>query len=154
MSTTNQTAGPSSNNFLAIFNAAEAEYRRVTGKRLDTHPFATKLNTCRSPEDISNVLRTQAQAFSKFCEGDEKLMKWLEPTINILFMFSDTLGEVISLVSSLVHLPWLFAHILFSAVLPRENNLYRYRCSARRKSLPKFLVARVCDVALRLCGML
>ena len=103
MSITNQTPGSSTINFTAVFNAAEVEYQKITRKRLDTHPLAAELDTCHSPEDISNLLRTQAQAFSKFCEGDEKLMRWLEPTVNILFTFSDTLGEGIALVSCLVH---------------------------------------------------
>ena len=103
MSASNQTAGPSTDNFTAIFNAALNEYKRLTGKRLDTHPFAAQLESCQNPETVSDVLRTQAQAFSKFREGDEKLMAWLNPTIHILSAFSDTLGEGISLVSNLVH---------------------------------------------------
>ena len=104
MSATNQTAGPSVDNFTAIFNAAIVEYQTLTGKPLDTHPFATQLNTCQNPEAVLNLLRTQAQAFSKFRKGDEKLMSWLDPTIYILSAFSDTLGEGISLVSNLVDL--------------------------------------------------
>ena len=100
MSSANQTTGSSTDNFTAIFNAAISEYRRLTGKRLDTHPFAAQLDTCQSPEAISNVLRTQAQAFRKFHEGDERLMKWLDPTIRILCTLSDTLGQGIGLVSN------------------------------------------------------
>jgi hypothetical protein len=103
MSTSNQVAGPSTDNFTSIFNAASNEYLRVTGKCLDTHPFAAQLDTCRNPEAVSNLLRTQAQAFSKFGKGDEKLMTWLSPTVNILFAFSGTLGEGIGLVSRLVY---------------------------------------------------
>ena len=134
MSVTHQTASPSTNNFTAVFNAAEAEYKKITGKRLDTHPLAAELDSCHSPEDIFNLLRSQAQAFSKFRKGDEKLMKWLEPTVNILFTFSDTLGEVI--VSCLVHFGSVFADLPSSAVLTRQNNLYRCRCPSRRKSFP------------------
>ncbi|KAH9984815.1 hypothetical protein BJV77DRAFT_159045 [Russula vinacea] len=91
---------PSTDNFTAIFNAALNEYKTLTGKRLDTHPFAAQLESCQNPEAVSDVLRTQAQAFSKFREGDEKLMAWLSPTILILSTFSDTLGEGISLAFS------------------------------------------------------
>jgi hypothetical protein len=96
-------AGPSNStgNFTAIFNAASTEYQRVTGKRPDTHPFAAQLEGCRNPKAVSDLLRTQAQAFSKFRKGDEKLMAWLDPTIHILFTFSATLGAGISLVSRL-----------------------------------------------------
>jgi hypothetical protein len=108
MYTSNQTAGlsagPPTDNFTAIFNAALNEYEKLTGKRLDTHPFAAMLESCQNPEAVSNVLWTQAQAFSKFRKGDEKLMVWLDPTIHILSAFSDTLGEGISLVSHLVRL--------------------------------------------------
>jgi hypothetical protein len=105
MSASNQVAGPSSStdNFTAIFSAASEEYLRVTGKRLDTHPFSAQLDDCLSPETVSNVLRTQVQAFKKFRKGDERLMTWLNPIVNILFTFSATLGNGIGLVSSLVH---------------------------------------------------
>ena len=105
MSASNPTAGPSSstNNFTAIFNAAATEYQTLTGKSLDTHPFAVQLDSCQNPDAVSNLLRTQAQTFSKFRKGDERLMAWLDPTIHILFTFSDTLGEGIGLVSDLVH---------------------------------------------------
>ena len=103
MSTANQTAGPSrTNNFTAIFNAAISEYQRVTGNPLDKHPLSAQLDSCDSPEAILNVLRTQAQAFSKFRKGDEKLMAWLDPIVNILYTFSGTLGEGIGLVGGLV----------------------------------------------------
>ena len=135
MSASNQVPGPPTDNFTAIFNAASNEYLTVTGKRLDTHPFAAQLDTSPSPEVVSNIFRTQAQAFSKFSKGDEKLMTWLNPTVSILLAFSETLGEGIGLVSSLIHSVRLFLMILFSAILSRENNLYRYRCSSRGGSL-------------------
>jgi len=96
----------------------------VTGKPLDTHPFSKQLDSCDSPEAVLNVLRTQAQAFSKFCQGDEKLMAWLDPTVNILFTFSATIGEGIGLVSHRALPILLSPDIPFSAVLTRENNLY------------------------------
>ncbi len=102
-SASNQTASASTSttNFTAIFNAASAEYQRVTGKHLVTHPFAAQLDTCDSPKAVSDLLRTQAQAFNKFRKGDEKLMAWLDPIVHILFTFSATLGEGIGLVSYL-----------------------------------------------------
>jgi hypothetical protein len=115
MAASNKTAGPSADSFSAIFNAALNEYQTLTGKSLDTHPFAAQLDTCQNPEAVPNLLRTQAQAFSKFRKGDEKLMAWLDPTIHILSMFSDTLGEGISQVRNLVHLHMtVLRHLLFS----------------------------------------
>jgi hypothetical protein len=46
-----------------------------------------------------NVFQKQAQAFDKFRKGNDKLMAWLTPIVNILFTFSGTLGEGIGLVS-------------------------------------------------------
>jgi len=141
MSTTGRTASPSqsTDNFTAIFQAASREYQRVTGKPLDTHPFSKQLDSCNSPEAVSNVLRTQAQAFSKFRQGDEKLMAWLDPTVNILFTFSATLGEGIGLVSHRGLPLSLSPDISFSAVVARESNLYQYRRSPCSESPPQVL---------------
>ena len=125
MSASNPTAGPSTDNFTAIFNAALIEYQTIAGKPLDTHPYAAQLDTCQNPEAISNLLRTQAQAFNKFRKGDEKLMAWLDPTIHILFTFSDTLGEGINLVSNLVR---LHMTVLGRAILSHSH--------LQRRSLP------------------
>jgi hypothetical protein len=144
MSTVNQTAGPSrsTDNFTAIFQAALDEYQTVTGKSLDTHPFATQLDDCDSPEAFSNVLRTQAQALSKFRKGDEELMAWLTPTINILYTFSRTIGEGIGLVSRIIRLLLSFSNIWPLGILTRENDLHRDRCS----SCSKFLTCVPCHV--------
>jgi hypothetical protein len=124
MSTNIQSADPSVDNFTAIFKAALNEYQRVTGKRLDSHPFATQLDTCNSTEAISTMVRTQAQAFNIFCKGDETLMAWLDPTIKILSMLSATLGQAIGLVSCLIHFLWLFSqHTVLSYSRPQNLSL-------------------------------
>jgi hypothetical protein len=103
MTSTNQTAGPSTStstdSFIAIYNAASTEYQRVTGKHPQTHPFAAQLDACHSSKAVSDLLRTQTQAFSTFRKGDDKLMAWLDPIVNILFTFSGTIGEGICLVN-------------------------------------------------------
>ena len=105
MSTINQTAGSSrsNDNFAAIFQAALNEYENVTGKPLRAQPFATQLDGCDTPQAISNVLRSQAQAFNESPSGNEKLMEYLGPTVDVLFTFSGTLGEGIGLVRRLTH---------------------------------------------------
>ncbi|KAH9953187.1 hypothetical protein BC827DRAFT_167795 [Russula dissimulans] len=95
--------------FTTIFNAASIEYNRMTGKDLNTHPFAVQLDVCHSPEAVSNLLRTQVQAFSRFRKRDEKLMAWLDPTVHILSTFSATLGEGIGL-------PFSPAKAIFSGI--------------------------------------
>lgn len=106
MSTGNESAGLSTlstDNFTAIFNTALIEHQRVTRKRLRTHPFATQLETCQSPKDVLDLLRTQAKNFSKFHQSDERLMVPLGRIVHILFTVSAILGEGIGLVSYLIH---------------------------------------------------
>jgi len=103
MSTTHHTAGSSTSNFDAIFDAALNEYEAITGKSLTSLPFYERLSACHSPEDISNLFRDQAQDFSKVCKREEKLMAWLNPIINILFTVSATLAEGAGQVSRLTH---------------------------------------------------
>jgi hypothetical protein len=47
MSESDQLSGPltSTDSFTAIFKAASTKYQRVTGKCLDTRPFADQLDT-------------------------------------------------------------------------------------------------------------
>ena len=151
MSTINQAGGPSqlTENFTAIFEVAASEYERVTGKPLDTHPFAIQiqLDECDSPQSFSNVLRTQAQALSASRKGDKELelMAWLDPIVHILFTFSATLGEGIGIVSHII-LPVLsfFNATRLSAILTSQNNLHWYRCSSRCRSLLPNTLSRGC----------
>jgi hypothetical protein len=140
MSAIIQLDRPSSDNFTAIFNAASSEYQGVTGKRLDTHPFAARLGTCDSPEYVLEILQIQAQAPRNFRKHEEQLIKLLDPTVNILHIFSSTLVEGLELVSRLIQSVWLFFYTCFTVILPRENSLYWNRYSSRGKPLPKLLV--------------
>jgi hypothetical protein len=98
MSTRNQTADPSTSNFTVIFDAASQEYKALTRQDLASHPFAAALQGHNSPDSILGVFRDQAQAFDKF-QGGDKLTASLTPIVNILFTFSETLGEGAGLVS-------------------------------------------------------
>jgi len=149
MSTINQVGGPSrlTDNFTAIFEVAASEYQRVTGKPVDTHPFATRLDKCDSPQSFSNVLRTQAQALSALRRGDDKpeLMAWLDPIVHILFTFSATLGEGIGIVSHIIPPVLPFFNVTrLSAILTRQNNLDRYRRSSHCRSLFPSTLSRIC----------
>jgi len=99
MSTSNQTTDPSTSNFAAIFDAASREYKSLTKKDLATHPLAAAIEGYNSLDSILNVFRKQTSAFDKFRKGDDKLMESLTPIVNILFTFSETLGEGVGLVS-------------------------------------------------------
>lgn len=89
----------SPSNFESIFRNAFKAYKSRTGQDITSHPLATWLKTCDSPDAILAVLRAQVQEFEQSRRDDERLTKWLDPTINVLYAFSATLGEGVGLVS-------------------------------------------------------
>ena len=99
MSQTLPTAS-SSSNFQTIFYASMKAYKKKTRKDLLEHPLMAQLQTCNSPTDILAVLRTQAQQFEQTTSADDQLMKWLTPTVNVLYAFSGVIGAGVGLVSS------------------------------------------------------
>ena len=123
----NQTDDDPPSRFTVIFEAASNQYKALTGQDMGTHPVALALEGHNSPDSVLEVFRKQAQAFDKFRNGDDKLMTWLTPIITILFTFSATLGEGISLVSFLLHIDNVHRSFLTfspSAILSRQDNLY------------------------------
>ncbi|KAH9012106.1 hypothetical protein EDB84DRAFT_979410 [Lactarius hengduanensis] len=90
----------SSSDLQAIFNASIQEYQKKTKKDLLLHPLMGQLQTCNSPADILAVLRTQVQQFEQSTSSDNKLTKWLIPTVNVLNAFSGALGGGVGLVFS------------------------------------------------------
>ena len=101
MSTSNPTthASESALRFTTIFQAASAEYKALTGQNLGTHPFALATDGYNTADSVLEAFRSQAQAFNKFRKANDKLVTWLTPIVNILFIFSTTLGAGIGLVS-------------------------------------------------------
>ncbi|KAI9455953.1 hypothetical protein BJY52DRAFT_1278384, partial [Lactarius psammicola] len=86
-------------NFDTIFRVALEAYKKQTKKDITSHPLAAQLKSCDTPRAILDVLRSQVQVFDQ-AQGldDDKLTKWLDPTVNVLFAFSMTLNNVIGLV--------------------------------------------------------
>ena len=95
---TSITTTTSSSNFQLIFNNALIAYERRTKKNLLTHPFAAELQNCDSPSKILALLCQQVPGLDQPLR-DDRWTKWLDPTVNVLFMLSKALGEVMSLVS-------------------------------------------------------
>ncbi|KAN0127958.1 hypothetical protein V8E53_014212 [Lactarius tabidus] len=79
---TSTSASTSSSNFRSIFKASLKAYEKKTKTDLLTHPLAAQLKACNSPGDILTVLQ------------------WLNPTINVLYSFSATIGAGVGLVFS------------------------------------------------------
>ena len=98
MSQTSATAAASSR-FQAIFLAALKSYRKQTKEDLVTHPLVSQLQSCDSTTDILAILQDQVREFDKSHSGDERLTKWLGPTVNVLSAFSAAVSGGVSLVS-------------------------------------------------------
>ena len=65
-----------------------------------THPLATQLQSCNCSSDVLAVLLDTVNDFDKSRRQNERLSSWLNPTINVLYAFSTTLGQGVGLVSS------------------------------------------------------
>src|SRR6266436_1993872 len=88
----------SNSNFVSIFNTALKSYKHKTKKDLTSHPLLPRLQSCESPEAILTVLREQIPAFNQSQNGDDRLTKWVSPTVNVLYAFSATVGQGVGLV--------------------------------------------------------
>ncbi|KAH8985186.1 hypothetical protein EDB92DRAFT_1950202 [Lactarius akahatsu] len=88
----------STSNFQSILDKALIEYKKKTGKDLIVHSLADQIKDCDSPEAILTVLQGKANELKRSQSSDDRLTKWLTPTVNILTAFSSTLGDGVSTV--------------------------------------------------------
>ena len=95
-------------NFASIFNAALESYKRKTKRDLASHPLLPSLQSCESPEAVLAVLRREqvpgaSNQSSRNGDDDDDdgdgLTKWVTPTVNVLFSFSETIGQGVGLVN-------------------------------------------------------
>ena len=97
-STFDITATSPTSNFQSIFNTALQVYEMKTKKDLLAHPLASQLQACDTPGSILTVLQDQVDDIDQARKSDERLTRWLSPTVNVLLAFSGILGEGIGLV--------------------------------------------------------
>ena len=97
MSQTHSTPA-SSSNFQLLFNNALRTYEKHTKNDLLSHPLAGQLQACDSPSAILDVLHQQVQELNQSRNSHQRLTKWLDPTVDVLYALSETLGEGVSLV--------------------------------------------------------
>jgi hypothetical protein len=88
----------SSSNFQLIINNALDEYKKRTRNDLVAHPLSTQLQSCNSPSAVLAVLQQQVQGLDQSRGGDEPWSRLLDPTVNIIYTLSATLGAGIGLV--------------------------------------------------------
>jgi hypothetical protein len=108
----------SSTSFETIFTAALKEYKQQTKTDIASHPLATQLQSCDSSSAIIAVLRTQVQSVQVDKGTDERWTRWLDPTVNVLFAFSATLGSGVGVVNT--------SHIEPARYLPSDVRDLRY----------------------------
>jgi len=128
------TPSPSTSrsNLDSIFNAALQAYKKKTGKDITSHPLATELQSCHSPDTVLAVLRRQIPSLDQSQSGDEGFAKCLTPIINVLYAFNATLGDGVGLV--IVTIPChpvenLCSNIYISGILTSKYNIYGHRGS-------------------------
>ena len=97
MSQTLSTSTASSR-FQAIFRSALKSYQKQTKEDLIAHPLASQLESCDSTSAILAVLQDQVREFDKSHSGDERLTKWMTPTVNVLCAFSAAISGGVGLV--------------------------------------------------------
>jgi hypothetical protein len=88
-----------SSRFQTIFHAALKSYQKQTKKDLLAHPLTSQLQACDSTTAIRALLQDQVREFDKSHSGDERLTKWLGPTVNVLYAFSAAVSGGVGLVS-------------------------------------------------------
>jgi hypothetical protein len=98
-----------SSNLQSIFETSLKEYEKKTEKSLVTHPLMARLQACNSPTDILAVLRSQAEKVEQTMSADDKLIKWLEPIVNVLSVSSSVISAGVGVVNTI------------QMVLPRSN---------------------------------
>ena len=98
-SSTSQVPATSfSSSFQLIFNTALKDYEKKTKRDLLANPLVSQLQACDSPASILAVLQGQVEDIDQARQSDERLTKWLNPTVNVLLTFSATIGGGVSLV--------------------------------------------------------
>jgi len=84
------------------------DYEKHTNNDLLSRPVAAQLQVCQSPSSILIVLQQQVQDLNQYRTSDDSLTKWLDPTIDVLYVFSETPGEGISPVCLRTSSCWAF----------------------------------------------
>jgi hypothetical protein len=93
------SSSSSDSNFQLIINNALKAYEKRTKNDLLAHPLAAQIQACDSLSSILTVLQQQIQGLDQ-SRSDDRWTKWLDPTVNVLFAFSATLGAGVSPVST------------------------------------------------------
>ena len=89
----------SSANFQSILNDALDSYAKQTGIDLAKHPSADKLQNCRSPDDVLQILSERESAFKNYRRQYYNLIDRIRPVVQVVHAFSALLGGATAFVS-------------------------------------------------------
>jgi hypothetical protein len=95
----NPSVTPSNSNYQLIFDNALSAYKKETGKDLTSDPLLRRLRSCDSPDAVLTLLREKISGFDQSGSSGDRLSNWLNPTVNVLYSFSSTIGGAVGLVS-------------------------------------------------------
>jgi hypothetical protein len=139
MSLARSTAS-SSSSLQQDFNNALQAYERQTKINLLEHPLVAQLQSCNSPSAIISLLREQVQGPGRSQDSDDKLTKWLDPTVIVVGALSTALGAQVSLVClEMLIVMGPMSYIKFAGCLTGDSSFYRGRLSpfsARSSLIP------------------
>jgi hypothetical protein len=143
---TSTSASNSCSTFPSIFYAASKEYKKKTGQDLRIHPLAADFDNCDTPDAVLQLFQKQVHALDDARTSDQTLMKWLNPTVHVLYMLSATLGEGVGLVTLVFPVTISSPiNVSFVAVSSSKGHIYRH-CRPSRCNLFSDTVSRVsCD---------
>ncbi|KAF8269492.1 hypothetical protein EI94DRAFT_954120 [Lactarius quietus] len=88
-----QASSSSTPAFQATFQQALEEYKKRTGDDPTAHPLAAEISGCDSPDAILTVLEGKANGLKQSRSADDRLTKWLIPTVTALYALSATPDE-------------------------------------------------------------
>jgi hypothetical protein len=79
-------------------DAALSEYKDRTKIDLSDNWLAREVQGCESAEAVLDIIQREAKAFDKFRGGNKRLMKWIGPSVDVLYTISATLGQGVGMV--------------------------------------------------------
>ncbi len=86
-------------NYQAIFDRALEAYKKKTGKDLTSDPLLRSIENCHTPDAVLDILRAQILEPGQPQNSRNRLTTWLDPTVNVLSLFSATIGGLVGQVS-------------------------------------------------------
>ncbi|KAF8496235.1 hypothetical protein F5888DRAFT_1706680 [Russula emetica] len=83
-----------------IFDKALKTYEKKTGKVLNSDPLLPTLEACTSSDETLSELRRQIPGFDQSENSDNRLTNWVDPAVNVLYTFGQTIGGAVGLKSN------------------------------------------------------